>query len=427
MLRSMSVAEPADLSVYDKLCRSDEELAAWLASGLHHRELVAYLGESEVERLTPWARAAANANIDRSQELFILPGIMGTQLGRANPAPWPANLLWPDPMDIVAGRMAELALPDARPIITLGAISYSYLPLLLRLRAAGLNVRIFAYDWRYGLMQSGAALAQALQTSTARELILLGHSMGGLVARAALGLAPQLRVSRVITIGTPHAGSLAPLQALRGVYPSVRRLAALDNLHSAEYLASNVFGTFQSLYDMLPAAMLQPAAWPSTGPQPRTAMLEMAATTQAKLAAADERFISVAGSGERTACAAEARSDGFHYRISSHGDGTVSESSATLPGARNFYCNAEHTALVRHDQVAGELQHLLVGEVAKCALAHNPPTLAAADVWVSDAQLGSNYLQKVDWRTLSPDERRRYLNQLNQSPPQYAVPVNQPR
>ena len=48
--------------------------------------------------------------------------------------------------------------------------------------------------------------------------------MGGLLARAALRSAAT-RVQRVITLGTPHLGTLAPVQALRGIYPTVRRLA----------------------------------------------------------------------------------------------------------------------------------------------------------------------------------------------------------
>ena len=38
---------------------------------------------------------------------------------------------------------------------------------------------------------------------------------------------------------------------------------------------------------------------------------------------------------------------------------------------------------------------------------------------VTDAQLRATYTEKVDWRALSNEERRRYLNQLNLAPPLY--------
>lgn len=40
------------------------------------------------------------------------------------------------------------------------------------------------------------------------DLLLVGHSMGGLVARAYLRRYGELRVARLITLGTPHRGSL---------------------------------------------------------------------------------------------------------------------------------------------------------------------------------------------------------------------------
>ena len=46
-----------------------------------------------------------------------------------------------------------------------------------------------------------------LAETGAAQLILVGHSMGGLVARAYLGRFGASRVARLVTLGTPHAGS----------------------------------------------------------------------------------------------------------------------------------------------------------------------------------------------------------------------------
>jgi hypothetical protein len=42
-------------------------------------------------------------------------------------------------------------------------------------------------------------------------------------------------------------------------------------------------------------------------------------------------------------------------------------------------------------------------------------------VTVSDRQLRTTWLEKVDWAALAPALRRNYLNQLNQPPRQYAA------
>jgi pimeloyl-ACP methyl ester carboxylesterase len=418
--------EPADLSIYDRLRRTDEELQAWLASGAHHRELAAQLGEAEYELLAPLARAAGAATIDATTQVFILPGIMGSQLGRVRAAPWPPNLLWIDPSDIVAGRLAELRLPGAASLVTLGAISYTYFALRLRLRAAGLAVQAHDYDWRQGISQQGQLLAAKLRAVSRQRVVLVAHSMGGLVARAAL-MQPGLdHVSHVITLGTPHGGTFAPVQALRGTYPSVRRLAALDTVHTAEQLAQEVFSSFPSLYEMLPVAgahsevdLHAPGTWPPTGPQPQSELLRAAPGLQQQLAASDARYTSIVGTGIRTVTGLARRGDDFEYTVSSAGDGTVPTWSATLAGADNRYLHSEHSALPRDAQVAAAIVSLLHGD--RCLLASTPAYVSPQQVRVSDTELRTSDAAKLDWRTLGADERRRYFNQLNLMPQQYAA------
>ena len=64
------------------------------------------------------------------------------------------------------------------------------------------------------------------------------------------------------------------MQALRGVYAVVRKIARLaSNGQSAESLAADVFSTFPSLYHLLPAPdfdagfdLFDVEAWPNSGP-----------------------------------------------------------------------------------------------------------------------------------------------------------------
>jgi pimeloyl-ACP methyl ester carboxylesterase len=423
----VAIAEPVDLSLYDRALRSDAELIGWLAAGLHHRELIAYFGDAEFQLLAPLARAAiATVADDALPEVWIVPGIMGTQLGRPRAPPWPADLLWIDAADVIAGRLAELRLPDAQPLQLLGGISYTYLAQQLRLRAAGFRVRLWDYDWRQDIAACGARLAQDIAVSGSRSVALLAHSMGGLVARAALAQRGDLPVARVITLGTPHEGTLAVVQALRGTYPTVRRLAALDLRHTAEQLSAEVFSSFPSLYGMLPPAgalgaldLFDSSQWPQPGPMPDTLLLRSASTLRQQLAPLDARYCCIAGVRQRTATGLERGPDGFIYQVSSDGDGTVPVTSAAPAGAASHYLSCEHSNLPRDARVGAAVLDLLHTGHTQLL----PASWQASDdrkVRVSDAELRANHVTKVDWRALSPDERRRYLNQLNLAPSQYA-------
>lgn len=56
--------------------------------------------------------------------------------------------------------------------------------------------------------QVAAKLAQIGKDTGARQVVLVGHSMGGLVARTYLRRYGSARVARLVTIGTPHEGSM---------------------------------------------------------------------------------------------------------------------------------------------------------------------------------------------------------------------------
>lgn len=422
----MNAREPASLSIYDRLARSSETLRAQLAKGRPQRELTALLGEGEYQQLARLARTAARTRIQHEPLVYVIPGILGTQLARPRRAPWPADLLWLDPADIIAGRLHELALPRHAGLKTAGAIAHSYLPLQLRLQAAGFDARLYEYDWRWGLPELGAQLAGLLRTERSRPIALIGHSMGGLVARAALAGPGLEQVRTLITLGTPHGGSFAALQALRGTYPVVRRLAALDQRHDAEQLTREVFSGFASLYQMLPQQgtltaldLFEPASWPRSGLKPDAALLQAARTAERLLAPADERLICVCGIRQRTVTAASISAGEFHYEVSSAGDGTVPVAAARLGEAPCYYVRCEHSELPRSERIARALTQLLLRGRTDLLAARWRQARERA-VIVSDTLLKSVGATKIDWVALAPDARRAYLNRLSEPPAAYA-------
>jgi len=420
-------------SVYDRLRHDDRELTAMLASGAGRRELVAVFGAPEYAQLAALARRALRAPRRHAAPVYLLPGIMGTQLGSERAAPAPADLLWLDPIDVIAGGLERLQLPDLGALRTLGALTYSYLALQLRLRAAGHAVIVHEYDWRADLRTLAHELAARWHAGSDASVAVVAHSMGGLVARAALALPGGERVQRVVALGVPQRGSFGAAQAIRGTYPTVRRLAALDRLHDAEFLAQRVFATFPSIHQLLPWAGLGASPdlwvaenWPAQGPRPDPRLLQAARDFAGELPEPDARTFAICGVRQRTVVSLGLHGDQFHYRVSDAGDGTVPLASARLARGDNYYVRCEHSALPRSASVGRAVLDLLRhGRTTRLPATHAAG--AEREVVVSDAQLRTTWRRKVDWARLSIAARRSYLNRLNKAPPQYAPPRPAPR
>lgn len=81
-----------------------------------------------------------------------------------------------------------------------------------RLEAHGHSIATLTLEPLHGDIDSYAeqvarGVDRLCSATGARQVILVGHSMGGLVARAYLRRYGEFRVSRLVTLGTPHHGS----------------------------------------------------------------------------------------------------------------------------------------------------------------------------------------------------------------------------
>jgi pimeloyl-ACP methyl ester carboxylesterase len=407
---------------YDRFALSDADIERLLVSGELRKELIDYFGAREYRELARLARKAATTPVkDESLRVVLVPGIMGSQLGLLRTPPLPNDVLWIDPIDIHIGRLATLRVGMA-PIVSLGVVVYSYLRLKLNLRAAGFAAVFHDYDWRLGVEELGRSFAERLRNEPSQRLAIVAHSMGGLVSRAALALPGTERVERVLLLGTPNFGSFAPIQALRGTYSVVRKLALLADKDSAESLADEVFNTFSSLYQMLPVGncnngtdLFNAGSWPGTGPRPLPGLLEQARSAQSALAQPDGRFASIVGIGQETVTSVHRRNDDFVYTITRHGDGTVPAISAALPGAPAYYAPVAHSDLTRDRVVAAAVADLLrTGRTKR--LPTRWTTSSRAQARITDRQLRRTHVRKADWAALAPEERRIFLQDLNEPP-----------
>ncbi len=390
----------------------DEAIERLLASGERKRELVALLGEDAYRELSALARRA-QAVRRAGPVAYVLPGLMGSRIGTRGK--WLDDVIWLDPVAVAAGHLAHLALPRGDRFAPLGVMLLNALKLKLSLQVAGFDARFHAYDWRRGIDGLAAELNSRIAAEGGREVLLVGHSMGGVVAHLALA-SDTGRISRVVQLGSPNLGSFAPVLALRAVYPTVRKLAALDLRHDAEDLARIVFRTLPSLHELLPDPALggaldlfDPAAWPDDGLRPDRRLLEAAAAARERWPAADDRCLHIVGVRQETVTRATLHGSEFHYTLERDGDGTVPRRLATLPGAQHWFVAEKHGGLPNNGKVISAVIDLLrTGSTERLPGEARRPG-ARATRTVSESVLRRVAPRKVRWQDLSPDARRRLL------------------
>ncbi|MBO9708036.1 MAG: hypothetical protein J7521_07480 [Caulobacter sp.] len=193
--------------------------------------------------------------------IVFIPGIMGCRLSLKGEEIWPPTLT-----EAIGGykRVDKLMDPKARAVGVIEKVECFafYGPILQNLNDIGSGacgapkraVVPFHYDWRKDLRLAAGELAQTLDALAAdhAEIILVAHSMGGLLARWYLeagGFEARPgwgKVARLITIATPHAG--APIALVRAM--GLEATVGLSGGDTARLAASP---DFPALYQLLPA------------------------------------------------------------------------------------------------------------------------------------------------------------------------------
>jgi pimeloyl-ACP methyl ester carboxylesterase len=331
----------------------------------------------------------------------------------------------PDLDDLGDGIVATRLMPDLHVLPGLGwkIDGYAHVKDSLFKRfdlRAGHNYFELPYDWRRDNRVAARKLARNTHDwlkqwreesgNQGAKLIIIGHSMGGIIARLYLEMLDGWRDTRsLITFGTPYSGSLNALDFLANGFHKGWGPFSID--------FSSMLRSFTSVYQLLPSYRclegdggawnpLDEVDWHGTGVD--DARLRAAIGLQRELRkAVDDRLATgvpgydvrpVVGDFQRTGWAAR-RVDGkvaiasLRALHEEGGDGTVPKVSAMphelLEGLTNATFVSQKHASLQNDEpvlthVAGLLRSKAIGEVPVFPAADESIALEVDDVTTAE-------------------------------------------
>ena len=198
--------------------------------------------------------------------IILVPGYMGSELvNKKGEKIWSESLLseLTDSLSLSAlSRFNSLSSPSSGDGVSavnnfFGALDM-YKDLyraLLRTFGKDAAVEFYAYDWRRSSEDTGKALARYIQNQGYDQVILVGHSFGGLVCAQALAADETLaeRVVLACMVSVPVNGSASIAEAwANDRFGNVLGLGSFSSTENA--VIRRIVGTLPSLYEMLPSA-----------------------------------------------------------------------------------------------------------------------------------------------------------------------------
>lgn len=365
---------------------SNEAVDAALITGDYENELRAEFGNELYEELRALAlniekESGSIAHERRRRKVYILPGILGSKLswrkGRKS------DLVWVDLPDLYRGGIDKLdyRADHSGDIEPDGVIMATYFRMKYRLWFSGFAPEFLPYDWRDPVQTIATTLFDHIKKSGEQDIVLVCHSMGGLVAREIADLDDNGLISKVITLGTPNLGSYSPFQVLRGIGFMINVIDKFDREHTVDQLTHDVLRHWPGLLQMLPSPderalnLFEQENWPGERGRPNKKPLQQAGELQASLPPPDERFTQIIGVGHETIQAVTKGPDGFLYERSNDGDETVPRNLAEMgEHVPRYYINAKHGQMPAYLDAIKAVEDLIkTGKTSR--LPTTPPTI----------------------------------------------------
>lgn len=177
-------------------------------------------------------------------QVILIPGIMGSSLSDRFVTAWP-QLLWDKPIRSFYNRLKDL---ENINIQTNGIINKAYGKIKKTLEDNCECVDIFDYDWRKNNLSQVSRLQNLIHRRNADEVIIVAHSMGGIIAKLFLNTCNdetiKNKVTKLITFATPWLGSADAYKALKfgkEIFPVITKKQSKE-----------IVPYFPSIYQLLP-------------------------------------------------------------------------------------------------------------------------------------------------------------------------------
>ena len=319
---------------------------------------------------------------------------------------------------VAAGHLTRLALPRGSRLSALGVMLLNALKLRLiaadrRLRRALPRLRLAAQR----RAARGRAASRASQRTACASPMLVGHSMGGVVARVALagghGAASRASCSSAHRTRARSRRCSRCAASTRRCASSPRSTCATTPRTSRASCSARCRRCTNCC--RIPASPAAPNLFDAVRVAGRRAATRPASCSRSRgqrtapLAASDPRCLHVVGVRQETVIGAERRGRQFHFRYADDGDGTVPRALAGDAGVERPGSSAEkHGGLPNNGRVISAVVDLLrEGTTERLPAAHRAGTRKVRTV--AESTLRRVAPHKVRWQDLSPDARRRLL------------------
>ena len=350
------------------------------------------------------ARAIVSRSTEPRPVVFVLPGIMGSELAAGDAK------VWVDIPDLMFGGLKKLRLNGTK--VTATEPMARYYGDMIEFLGQTHKVVPFPFDWRLPIEQEADRLAKSLQKEFEEAkahdhpVRLLVHSMGGLVARAMIARHNALwrdvcaqPGARLVMLGTPNGGSHAITEMIVGRSSMMKKLALMDVTQSHRELM-DIVNKFPGVLSMLPVdhredyfaldtwkqyAKYSEGRWSA----PRSEDLAKARTFRTILdqSRLDPSWaIYVAGCAAATPAGMRINSDkidndSIEFLGTNRGDGRVTWDSGIPDNIPTWYMDTEHGDLPAYiDAFPAILELLQLGNTSMThVLSKTPPVSRALD------------------------------------------------